>query len=198
MIRGIIFDCFGVLYGGSLTVLESLAPPDRQQEVRDVNSQKDYGYLSYHEYLLQIGEIIGKTPQEVDEIIRKKHLRNEELVRFVMSLRKSYKVALLSNIGDTVIEQLFAKGELEQLFDVVVLSHNEGLAKPNPAIFTLAAERMGLNAGECVMIDDLESNCDGAEIAGMQSIQHITNDSTRVALAKILEKIVDVTIGGMR
>ncbi len=186
MIQGIIFDCFGVLYGGSLSLLESLAPHDRRQDVSDINSQKDYGFISYLEYLEQIGEIVSKTPEEVDEIIQRKHVRNDELIDFVSTLRKDYKVAMLSNIGDTVIEQLFSREELDRLFDVVVLSHNEGLAKPNPAIFSLTAERMGLTAGECVMIDDIESNCDGAEIAGMYSVQHITNEGTRRSLERML------------
>lgn len=188
MIRGIIFDCFGVLYGGSLSLLESLAPEGRRDEVTDVNSQKDYGFISYEEYLEQVGEIIGKTPQEIEAIMRMKHVRNSELVDFIASLRGTCKVAMLSNIGDTMIEQLFPANELDRLFDVVVLSHNEGVAKPNPIIFELTAERLGLKPEECVMIDDIPSNCEGAQIAGMQSIQHITNDGTRVALAKILEK----------
>jgi HAD superfamily hydrolase (TIGR01509 family) len=188
MIRGIIFDCFGVLYGGSLSLLVALSPKDCQQEVVDINSQKDYGFISYQEYLDQIGEIVGKAPGEIDEIIRKKHVRNEELIEYVASLRGDYKVAMLSNIGDSVIEQLFQKEELDRLFDTVVLSHNEGLAKPNPAIFTLTAERMGLAPGECVMIDDIESNCDGAEIAGMYSVQHITNQGTRQALENLSKK----------
>jgi putative hydrolase of the HAD superfamily len=188
MIRGIIFDCFGVLYGGSLSLLVSLAPRDRQREITDINSQKDYGFITYQEYLKQIGEIVGKTPLEVDEIIQKKHVRNDELLEYVASLRGQFKVALLSNIGDSVIEQLFSKEELEQLFDVIVLSHNEGLAKPNPAIFTLAAERMGLSAGECVMVDDIDSNCDGAEIAGMYSVLHITNEATRQRLEEMVKE----------
>ena len=188
MIRGIIFDCFGVLYGASLAHLVSLAPKGRGGDVLDINSQKDYGYISYQEYLEQVGDIIGKAPDEVDEIIRQKHIRNDELLEFVASLKERYRVAMLSNIGDSMIEYLFPNNELERYFDVVVLSHNEGIAKPNPAIFTLTAERLGIPAGDCVMIDDIESNCDGAEIAGMQSILHITNDGTRVALAKLLEK----------
>lgn len=188
MIRGIVFDCFGVLYGGSLSLLESLAPRDRRQEVTDINSEKDYGYIGYDEYLEQIGDIIGKTPREVEDIIRQKHVRNTELIEFVVSLKGNYKVAMLSNIGESVIEELFPGDELDRLFDTVVLSHKEGIAKPNPAIFEIAAERLGLRTDECVMIDDIESNCEGAEIAGMQAIQHVTNDGTRVALAHILQK----------
>ena len=49
MIRGIIFDCFGVLYSGSLAFMASIAPEDRRQEIYDINLQKDYGYISYDE-----------------------------------------------------------------------------------------------------------------------------------------------------
>lgn len=49
MIRGILFDCFGVLYGGSLETLASMAPTERRQEIHDINSAKDYGYIGYQE-----------------------------------------------------------------------------------------------------------------------------------------------------
>ena len=70
MIKAIIFDCFGVLYGGSLGMLASLAPAERRQDVNDINTANDYGYIHYQEYLEQIGEIIGKSPAEVDVIMR--------------------------------------------------------------------------------------------------------------------------------
>ena len=179
MIRGIIFDCFGVLYGGSLSLLASMAPEGRAEEVYDINMQKDYGYISYPDYLTQTADVLAVSPDEVDRIIHEKHVRNQELVAYVRELKQQgeSKVGLLSNIGEQVIQELFG-AELNELFDTVVLSYEEGIAKPNPGIFTLMAERIGVPAWECVMIDDLEDNCDGAEIAGMQSIRHITNAST--------------------
>lgn len=179
MIRGVIFDCFGVLYSGSLTMLMNMAPEGRAQEVHDINQQKDYGYLSYEEYLEQTGHVVGKTANEVDELLRKKHMRNTELVEYARQLKASgvCQVAMLSNIGERTIHDLFGD-ELSELFDTVVLSYEEGLAKPNPAIFTLTAERMGLPPEECVMIDDLADNCEGAEVAGMKSIQHTFNTLT--------------------
>lgn len=186
MIRGIIFDCFGVLYGGSLEYLVSLAPAERMRDVTDINKQKDYGFITLEEYLDQIGAIINRTPDEVREIMQQRHVRNPELVDYVRELKSQYKIGLLSNIGDSMFNELFTPEEAEELFDEVLLSYREALAKPNPAVFTLIAERLGLAPGECVMIDDIEENCDGAEIAGMQSIQHITNDGTRSRLAQLL------------
>ncbi len=189
MIEGIIFDCFGVLYRGSLTLLASMAPEGREQEVYDINLQKDYGYISYDEHLEQTAAVIGKTAQEVEVIMRKKQLRNDELVAYVRELKATgkYRMGMLSNIGERTIQQLFGD-ELHELFDTVVLSYQEGLAKPNPAIFTLTAERMGLPEGRCVMIDDLADNCEGAEVAGMASIQHTSNARTKELLRNLLQK----------
>lgn len=166
-------------------MLASLAPAERRQDVNDINTAKDYGYIHYQEYLEQIGEIIGKSPAEVDVIMRQHHLPNTALIDYVQILRGKYKVALLSNIGDRTMEQLF-DGKVGELFDEVMLSYREGIAKPNPEIFTLAAERLGVAPGECVMIDDIAANCEGAEVAGMQSILHTENDLTISKLTTLL------------
>lgn len=186
MVRGIIFDCFGVLYSGSLTFFASKAKTDEaRQEVYDVNSRKDYGYISYQEYLEQTGAAIDLSAAEVDELVHKKHVRNDELVAYVSELKAAgHKIGLLSNMGEQTYEELFPDGD--QLFDEVLLSYREGIVKPHPAIYEMIATRMGLSTGECVMIDDLEVNCDGAEIAGMQSIQHITNARTHELLTTML------------
>ena len=187
MIKAILFDCFGVLYGGSLEALANMAPLERRGDIHDVNSAKDYGYISYQEYLVQIGEIIGISADEVDAVMRRQHVPNTELIEYARGMTGTYKTALLSNIGDQTIERLF-DGRVNEQFTQVILSYQEGIAKPNPEIFVLAAERLGVTPGECVMIDDLASNCEGAEIAGMQSIQHVTNESTIAQLNALLEQ----------
>lgn len=187
MIRCIIFDCFGVLYGGSLETLATMAAPEKRQQLYDTNIAKDYGYIDYTEYLAQVAELTGVTPQEVDDIIAKYHVPNAELIAYAEQLKSQYKTMLLSNIGNKVIDRLF-DGAVEDKFSEVVLSYQVGLAKPNPEMFTYAAERLGVAPDECVMIDDIEANCEGAEIAGMKSILHTTNASTIAQLQTLLEQ----------
>ena len=86
------------------------------------------------------------------------------------------------------MDRLFSPDERAELFDVVVLSYEESIAKPNPEIFTLIAERLGVPAGECVMVDDRAENCEGAEIAGMQSVQHTSNESTIAHLTRLFKE----------
>ncbi len=188
MIRAIIFDCFGVLYGGSLEYFTSLAPAGRTQEIKDLSQEKDYGFITYEEYVARTGEVIGKTADEVIAIMREKHIRNTELVAYLRELKRRYKIGLLSNVGEKIIDTLFTPEEQVELFDDVFLSYKEGVAKPNPAAFTLMADRLGVSAGECVMIDDLAINCEGAEVAGMQAVQFVSNELVREKLMRILQQ----------
>ncbi len=188
MIRGIIFDCFGVLYGGSLDTLVSMCPPERVQELRDLNKQSDYGYISGDDYVVGLTDILSKSRGEIESILHQKHIRNQALIDYTQTLRPEYRIGLLSNVSSGTMDYLFPPEQRAKLFDAVILSYEEGIAKPNPAIFTMMAERLGLTPDECIMIDDLADNCEGAEIAGMQSIQHRMNDITIESLHKLLQK----------
>ncbi len=186
MIRAIVFDCFGVLYGASLEVLVAMAPAGKAQEVRDINSAKDYGYITNREYLAQIAAALDMTPDEVNDVIRRRHLPNEALIAEVARLKTHYKIGLLSNIGDEVFETLF-DGRAKELFDEVVLSYREGVAKPNPEAFRLIAQRLDVPPEECVMVDDIAANCEGAEVIGMHPILHTNNTLTVARIAQLAE-----------
>lgn len=85
------------------------------------------------------------------------------------------RVGLVSNIGLDIRPRLAQMGLLTYL-DTVVLSYQEGLVKPDPRIFTLAADRLGLPAEECVFVGDHPHADGGAVRAGMTSILVPTRD----------------------
>ncbi len=64
---------------------------------------------------------------------------------------------------------------LDELFDTVVDSCEVGLRKPNPAIYLLACERLGVAPDRAVLLDDIESNLHGARAAGLRAI-HVGPD----------------------
>ncbi len=66
---------------------------------------------------------------------------------------------------------------LDELFDTIVDSCEVGLRKPNPAIYLLAVERLGVAPERAVLLDDIESNLRGAEAAGLRTI-HVEPDPT--------------------
>jgi putative hydrolase of the HAD superfamily len=64
------------------------------------------------------------------------------------------------------------------LFDAAVISGDVGLHKPQPEIYELACERLGVEAAAAVFVDDLRENCTGAEAVGMTAVLHRATDET--------------------
>jgi len=84
------------------------------------------------------------------------------------------RTALLSNSwGDFYPRDLW-----EGMFDVVVISGEVGMRKPDPAIFHLTLERMELGPGDCVFVDDLPHNIGAAADLGITGVRHVTYDQT--------------------
>jgi putative hydrolase of the HAD superfamily len=90
-------------------------------------------------------------------------------------------MGLLSNsVGE---EAVYDRGLLGDLFDGAVISSEVGLRKPDPAIYELAAERIGVSAGACVYVDDLPGNLKPARALGMATVLH--RGDARATLAEI-------------
>ena len=58
------------------------------------------------------------------------------------------------------------------IFDGTVISGDVGLHKPEPAIYELGAERIGLEPAACIFVDDLRENVAGAEAVGHDRVLH--------------------------
>jgi epoxide hydrolase-like predicted phosphatase len=69
-------------------------------------------------------------------------------------------------------EDRYDRAQLETLFDAWVISGEVGLRKPDPAIYELAAERLGLAPSACVFVDDLPGNLKPARALGMATVVH--------------------------
>jgi epoxide hydrolase-like predicted phosphatase len=77
-----------------------------------------------------------------------------------------------------------------KMFDGVVISGEVGLYKPQPEIFELGAKRVGHDPAQCVFVDDLVENCEGAEAVGMTAVLHRGADGT----LERLEELLDVSL----
>jgi epoxide hydrolase-like predicted phosphatase len=190
VIRGIIFDCFGVLYLDAsrhfyehhIREYERLRP-----ELMNLNKAYDYGLLSQGELDQAVADLTGLELLFVSQHIQGVHRRNQQLLNYTQTLRPAYKIGMLSNIGIGAMDGFFTPPERKELFDAVVLSGEESLTKPHPHIFELAAERLGLRPDECVMIDDIEENCNGADAAGMKTILYQSNAQVKTELTALFE-----------
>lgn len=171
MIRAIIFDCFGVLYQGSLHHLIATCPPENRQQLKEYSRQFDRGMIDYKAFLELVAELSAKPADQIRRIMSTAHIRNQPLIDYTKQLRRGgYQVGLLSNIGRGVMASLFDDTEQSQLFDIAVLSGEVGLVKPDPLIFEYTARQLGVQTDECLMIDDSVDNINGARRVQMQGI----------------------------
>jgi putative hydrolase of the HAD superfamily len=117
----------------------------------------------------RLEETAGKPLPPLHEQWRRSWGPIHENIRLVRSLRPPYRIAILSN-ADVTLERRLREGRLHHLFDAVISSAVVGLAKPDHAIYRLAAERLDLRVEECLFIDDAEPNVTAAREVGMAAV----------------------------
>jgi HAD superfamily hydrolase (TIGR01549 family) len=170
-IKALIFDCFGVLVlSGNQTLYRDF--PERTNELHDLTKGSDYGYISRDEFNQTLSDMTKLSIAEVQDNYWKKNSRNEPVFDWVREVKQAgeYKVGLLSNIGKGWLDDFISGDERIHLFDEEVLSGTVGMTKPDPRIFELMASRLGVEPEECIMIDDILENIDGASRIGMKGV----------------------------
>jgi len=123
------------------------------------------GELTIEEHWLAVGAALGVTPADLPGIKAQfwaADLVNDELVDYIRTLRPKYKVGLLSNAWDDLRQVMRERFGFDGMFDELVISAEVGLAKPDPRIFHLAVERLGVQPGEAVFVDDVLANVEAA------------------------------------
>lgn len=173
MVKAIIFDCFGVVLTDSLQAIRAeLArnDPDAAKEVRDIITANNRGWIDPQESSASIAKIFDMSVDEFRARVRAGEVRNEELLAYIIALRKTYKTAMLSNVAVNSLERRFPDNELSQYFDEIVASAAIGYAKPDAKAYEIAAERLDVKPSECVFTDDKKDFCEAAEAVGMRAI----------------------------
>jgi epoxide hydrolase-like predicted phosphatase len=150
---------------GSLSEILWRSPEWRQAEVGKI-SEEEYWQRIAPRLGLQTSEAVRGFRHELYGGVR----ADARMVGLVRELRRRYRTGLLSNASAREPARLVERYGLDGLFDVVVLSAAVGLAKPDPAIYRLALERLGTVAEATVFVDDYEPNVAAAEAMGFQGI----------------------------
>jgi HAD superfamily hydrolase (TIGR01509 family) len=111
---------------------------------------------------------------------------NGVLAGYFASLRPRFRTGILSNslVGTREREQeAYGVGDM---CDVIVYSHEEGLAKPDPRFYHLVCARLGCALQRAVFVDDKQSCVDGARAAGLHGIRFLNNEQAITALDALL------------
>ena len=96
-------------------------------------------------------------------------------------------VYYLSNTNEHAFEFMTSTYEVFSYLDGGIASYRDGVIKPNADIFELFLSRYGKKADECVFVDDMPSNVDGAKAVGLHGIVLKNIDDLEVELCKYPE-----------
>jgi epoxide hydrolase-like predicted phosphatase len=153
--------------GEALALLRRLERGD----VSDADFERDFGAMLAVEPDGLIGRLFaGLGPDET-------------MIAAVKAVRGAgIPTGLISNSWGTGI---YERAPME-IFDATVISGDVGLHKPEPEIYRLGAERIGVAAEACIFVDDLRENIAGAEAVGMTGILHRGAQSTIPELERLL------------
>jgi len=143
------------------------------------------GELSEDEFSVRFGPMLGVSDTEalVDRLFAGMG-PDEPMIEAVKTAKRSgIRTGLISNSWG---RGRYDREAFPEMFDGVVISGEVGLHKPDAEIFLMGAERIGVAAEECVFVDDLRENCDGAAAVGMTPILHRGADTTLPELERLL------------
>jgi putative hydrolase of the HAD superfamily len=128
------------------------------------------GKSSEAEFEAEFGRLLGlENPEGLIDSMFEGMKPEPAMVEAVREIRAGgLKTGMLSNSWSTAH---YDRDLLAELFDDVVISADVGLHKPQPEIYELAAKRLEVEPAECLFVDDLRENCEGAEAVGMKAVR---------------------------
>ncbi|MBA2505220.1 MAG: HAD family phosphatase [Thermoleophilaceae bacterium] len=155
--------------------------PDTLKLLRAVET----GDIAEADFAAQLGGMLGVADTEglVDRMFAGMQADEPMLAAVRSAKAAGIRTGLISN---SLGEGRYDRSQFPELFHGVVISGEEGMHKPNPDIYELGAERVGLAPGDCVFVDDLRENCEGAEAVGMTAVLHRGADTTIPRLEALL------------
>jgi putative hydrolase of the HAD superfamily len=153
------------------------------------------GRISEAEYYKRLGtrvsEMGSKVTMPADPVEVRKKLwgrirRNEEMLEAVGKIHDHYKVGLLTNN----VKEWGGWRDLypADLFDVVIDSSDVGVRKPDPAIYRLACDGLGVAPERAAFVDDIDANVEGARAFGLTAIQFTTTGEVLERLRPLFPK----------
>ena len=152
------------------------------------------GRKTAEEFWYLIGPELGLNSVDQVNRFRLRYHADEAMNPAVMDLIRKlhgrYRLAILSN-SPPGLNQWLADWKINDLFEVVFCSGDEGIIKPDPAAFKLTLERLGTESGETVFIDDTRGHVEAARKLGIHGIVFTTAEALNNELKKVLGSGID-------
>src|SRR6266567_2686805 len=181
-IRAVVFDIGGVLeitpHTGWVEKWEArlhLSPEELGKRLGEGWDDGSVGKLSAAEVEQNVAKIMGIDQEQAKALMADfwdEYLGelNTELAAYFVSLRPRYHTALLTNSFAGAREKEQERYHFAEMCDLLVYSHEQGIAKPDRRIFELTCERLGVQPAEMIFLDDHERPVAAAREFGIHAI----------------------------
>lgn len=132
------------------------------------------GTISTRDFLTEVNKLF-KTNIQMDEFHRLWNVsltENKKMAFLLEQLKQKFPLYLLSNTNESHWKYLQNNFNVGRHFDEHILSFEVGSLKPRPQIYEEIFKRSGHLANECLFIDDLEENIEGAKKVGLHTVHY--------------------------
>ncbi|MFI6503885.1 HAD family hydrolase [Nonomuraea typhae] len=198
MIRGVLFDWCGVLTSDLGEAMRTFARTEGlaedafidylmlEEAGHAVSVATETGEAGQPEFVRAVAERLGVAAEGLMRRISAPLRPDEQVLAAVARLReRGLATAVVSNSWGTDPYDPYGPWRLEERFDALVISHAVRLRKPDPRIYRLACDVLGLDPRECVFVDDTATNLVPARRMGMTAIHHRNSAATVAALEEV-------------
>ena len=170
--KAIVLDMYGVIVKQTgddfVPYVQQTFPNLSEAEICTPWYKADIGELTS----LEVWEAIGFKGDL--EKIEEEYLDTIELsdgvIDFIEKVKDKYKLAIISNDSSRWSKFLREKFDINRYFDVISISGDLKIQKPDEQIFLLTIEKLGVNAEDCIYVDDRTGNLDAAKKVGMNPV----------------------------
>ena len=111
---------------------------------------------------------------------------DEDLMALIRSVRPAIKTGLISNAWSNARDVFTRLFGIADAFDVMIISAEEGVMKPDPRIYQAALDRLGVAASESIFVDDVLENVRGAQALGIHGIHFRSPEQARPEIERLL------------
>jgi epoxide hydrolase-like predicted phosphatase len=147
------------------------------------------GRKTVEEFWYEIGPELGLNSREEIDAFRNRYWADENIntnvLKLIQKLHGHYRLAVLSN-APPGLSQWLADWRILDFFDLVFCSGDEGVVKPDAMPFEVTLEKLGVQPGEAVFIDDTMENVEAARKLGLHGILFTTAEELEDELNLLL------------
>jgi len=151
----------------------------------DITKRFESGIITSEEFYEELSSICGLniSYEELKEVYSKdKFTPVEGMNELIESLKKKYKIGLLSNTGPWDYDYVLKVAPIVKTFDTITTSFEAGAMKPSPMIFEDALKKSQLKPEECLYTDDIADYVEAAKRMGMKAVQFTTIEKFKIDL----------------